>query len=99
MANTQKPAIFDFDYAGSDVEVLLERFKTSLSGLSDDEARERLEAQREDMEDYELVRMLEAKRPAATKAAIGKVIRAFDDYTKEARVVGAARRKVLEGIG
>jgi len=64
----------------------------------------RLEAQREGMEDLELLRRLTARAGAAgVKAVIRKAIRHFDDYTKDVSVFRAARGRLLEkaseGIG
>lgn len=42
MNNKQKPQILDFDYKGCPKEVLFEKFQTSPSGLSDQEAQKRL---------------------------------------------------------
>lgn len=55
----------------------------------------RLEAQREGCEDYELLRLLQGRDPAAARAAIRPVLRGFDDYTKKVSVLRAARRRVL----
>jgi len=53
----------------------------------------RLEAQREGVEDYELLRRLD---PARAQALIEPVLRGFDDYTKDAAAFRAARRALLE---
>jgi Mg2+-importing ATPase len=43
MYNKQKPQTFDFDYKTCSKEVLFDKFQTSVSGLSDQEAQKRLE--------------------------------------------------------
>ncbi len=43
MSNRQKPQIFDFDYKGCPKEILFEKFQTSPSGLSEQEAQKRLD--------------------------------------------------------
>ena len=58
----------------------------------------RFEAQREGFEDYELLRQLKARRPRAAARIIAKVIRSFDDYTKDVTVFRAARKALLEAI-
>ncbi len=58
----------------------------------------RFEAQREGLEDLELLRLLQARQPAKAKAILRSVIRGFDDYTKDARVLRAARRKLLQEL-
>ena len=55
----------------------------------------RLEAQREGFEDYELLRAMQAERPRAAAPILARVIRGFDDYTKDTRVLRAARRDLL----
>jgi hypothetical protein len=42
----------------------------------------RLEAMRESIEDYELLRVLEKRDPAAARALAGKAIRTFTDYVR-----------------
>ena len=42
MNNKLKPQTFDFDYKGCPKEVLFEKFQTSTSGLSEEEAQKRL---------------------------------------------------------
>jgi Mg2+-importing ATPase len=42
MDNKQKPQTFDFDYKGCSKDVLFEKFQTSASGLSEQEAQKRL---------------------------------------------------------
>ena len=58
----------------------------------------RFEAHREGMEDFELLRLLQARNPAKAEAIMRPVIRGFDDYTKDARVLRAARRKLLQAL-
>jgi hypothetical protein len=58
----------------------------------------RLEAQREGFEDYELLRLLQAKNPKKADALIAPVFQQFDRYTKDAGVLRAARRAVLKAL-
>jgi len=55
----------------------------------------RLEAQREGLEDYELLRQLKACRPARADAIAARAIRAMNDYTRDVKVFRAARRALL----
>jgi hypothetical protein len=50
------------------------------------------------MEDYELLRTLEARNPKAAAAAIRKALRGFDNYTKDVKTFRAARAAMLEGL-
>jgi len=59
----------------------------------------RFEAHREGFEDLELLRILQARHPARARAILQPVIRGFDDYTKDAAVLRAARRRLLQAIG
>ncbi|MFH1569607.1 MAG: DUF4091 domain-containing protein, partial [Gemmatimonadota bacterium] len=59
----------------------------------------RLEAQREGFEDYELLRQLREREPRRAAAVTRKAIRAFDQYTKDARTFRRARRALLEALG
>ena len=56
----------------------------------------RFESQREGVEDLELLRIQEQKRPKQTSALVRSVIRGFDDYTKDVPAFRAARRKLLQ---
>jgi len=58
----------------------------------------RLEAQREGFEDYELLKRLRVRRPKAATRILSGVIRAFDDYTKDAKVLRAGRKAVLRAL-
>jgi hypothetical protein len=58
----------------------------------------RFEAHREGLEDLELLQILQARDPARGRAILKPVIRAFDDYTKDAAVLRAARRKLLQAL-
>ena len=58
----------------------------------------RLEAQREGFEDLELLRRLQARRPARAAAIIRKAIRGFDDYTKDVAEFRRARRDLLRAL-
>ena len=55
----------------------------------------RFEAQREGTEDLELLRVLKERNPRRAEALVRKVIRRFDDYTKDVRVLRRARRELL----
>jgi len=59
----------------------------------------RFEAQREGLEDYELLGKLREKAPARAGRIIARVLRGFDEYTKDARVLRRARRAVLTALG
>ena len=58
----------------------------------------RFESQREGIEDLELLRLLEQNKPKQASSLVRSVIRGFDDYTKEATVFRAARRKLLQKL-
>ena len=58
----------------------------------------RLEAQREGIEDYELLRQLEARRPRSAAAVIARVFRRFDRYTKKTATFREARRRLLGAL-
>ena len=58
----------------------------------------RFEAQREGIEDFELLRLLEQRAPALAESLLRSVIRGFDDYTKDVVVLRAARRKLLQNL-
>ena len=58
----------------------------------------RLEAQREGFEDYELLRRLRGRNGPTTDAIIRKVIRGFDEYTKEVQTFRMARRSLLKAL-
>jgi len=55
----------------------------------------RLEAQREGLEDYELLAGLKARNPKRAAAIIPGVIRGFASYTKDVRRFRAARKALL----
>jgi hypothetical protein len=59
----------------------------------------RLEAQREGFEDLELLRRLAARRPAAARAVIRRVLRSFDDYSTDPAVLRSARRSLFKASG
>ncbi|MEW6754611.1 MAG: DUF4091 domain-containing protein [Candidatus Latescibacterota bacterium] len=59
----------------------------------------RLEAQREGIEDYELLKELKLRDPRRAGQILRRVIRGFDDYTRSAAVVRQARRALLEALG
>jgi len=58
----------------------------------------RFEAQREGFEDFELLRVLKARDAAAARDVIAPVIRSFDDYTKDAAQIRAARGALLRAL-
>ena len=59
----------------------------------------RFEAQREGLEDYELLRKLREEAPARAGRIIARVLRGFDEYTKDPRMLRRARRAVLTALG
>ncbi|MQY78446.1 MAG: DUF4091 domain-containing protein [Bacteroidetes bacterium] len=58
----------------------------------------RLVAHRIGFEDYELLKMLKAKKPEKTKEIINKVIRSFTDYTKDPAVYRKVRKEMLQEL-
>jgi len=58
----------------------------------------RFEAQREGIEDLELLRRLGGRDGRAASAVIRRVIRGFDDYTKDVKIFRAARKALLEKL-
>jgi len=58
----------------------------------------RLEAQREGLEDYELLRQLAERDPKQASRIVRRAVRKFDDYTKNVRTFRAARRALLEAL-
>jgi len=58
----------------------------------------RLEAQREGLEDYELLQRLEQRDPGRAKTTIRRAIRGFDKYTKKASTLRVARRSLLTAL-
>ena len=58
----------------------------------------RLEAQREGIEDWELIRMLIKKDPEKCAAITGKVFTDFKKFTKQPAVLRAARRELLQAL-
>ena len=58
----------------------------------------RFEAQREGLEDLELLRRLRAKNPKRAETLIKPVLRAFDDYTRDPAILRAARRKLMQSV-
>ena len=49
--------------------------------------------------DYELLKMLEEKEPAAASTLIEKVCRTFDDYTDSAELMDQVHQELLEKLG
>jgi len=58
----------------------------------------RFEAQREGIEDLELLRLLQKRDPGRARSIVRRVIRAFDDYTKDVKVLRRARRDLLKAL-
>ena len=58
----------------------------------------RLEAQREGMEDWELIRMLKKKDPAKCDAITKKVFRAFNDFTADPSAIRKARKALIDAL-
>ncbi len=58
----------------------------------------RLEMMRAGAEDYELLRLAEAKNPKLAKEIAAKIIRAFDDYTKNPNVFEHVYKELLENL-
>ena len=56
----------------------------------------RFESQREGIEDFELLRLLEQRHPQQASALVRSVIQGFDRYTKKVSVFRAAREKLLK---
>lgn len=56
----------------------------------------RFESQREGLEDFELLKLLEQRHPKKAQALVRSVIRGFDDYTKNVAAFRAARGKLLK---
>ena len=55
----------------------------------------RWEMQREGLQDYELLRLLAARDPAAAESLAGRLVRGFDDYDTATASFRAARRDLL----
>lgn len=58
----------------------------------------RFEAHRVGLEDYELLRTLKTQNPVLAETILRRVIRGFDDYTKDTAVYRAAKRDLLEAF-
>ncbi len=58
----------------------------------------RLEAHREGLEDYELLRLLKQQDPEHAAAILRPVIRRFDSYTEDVKPFRAARRELLQAL-
>ena len=58
----------------------------------------RLEAQREGMEDWELIRQLMKKDPVKCRKIIRTVFRAFNDFTPEPAAIRKARKALLKEL-
>jgi hypothetical protein len=58
----------------------------------------RLEAHREGFEDYELLQQLRERDSLQADEIIHRVIRGFDDYTKDVATFRAARKALLEAL-
>jgi hypothetical protein len=59
----------------------------------------RYEAMRDGIEDYELLRLLAAKKPEEADAICRSVVRSLTDYTLDPTEFNQARRKLLEAAG
>ena len=55
-------------------------------------------ALRDSIEDYELLRQLQARRPRPAAAVLARGFRRFDRYTKKAATFREARRRLLEAF-
>ncbi len=58
----------------------------------------RFEAQREGLEDLELLRILQQEKPRLADAIVRSVVQGFDRYTKETAVWRQARRRLWKAI-
>ena len=58
----------------------------------------RLEAQRQGLEDWELIRLLQKKDPAKCDAIIRRVFRKFDDFTPDPVAIRKARAALLKAL-
>lgn len=58
----------------------------------------RLEAQREGLEDYQLLKMLKARNGKRAEEILTAVIRGFDNYNKDVRSFRSARKALLEAL-
>lgn len=58
----------------------------------------RLEAQRQGLEDWELIRLLQKKDPAKCAAIIRRVFRKFDDFTPDPVAIRKARAALLKAL-
>ena len=58
----------------------------------------RFEAQREGIEDHELLKALRMRDARAATGIIRRALRAFDDYTKDVKMFRAARNALLEKL-
>ena len=58
----------------------------------------RLEAQREGIEDWELIRMLQRKAPEKCPKIVRRIFRTFNDYTADPRKIREARSDLLREL-
>jgi chemotaxis methyl-accepting protein methylase len=58
----------------------------------------RLKAMREGIEDYELLRTLEKRDPAAAQKIAGEMIRSFTDYVRDPAQFRQIKRQLLEAL-
>lgn len=56
----------------------------------------RFEAHRIGLEDHELLKQLKQRNPAAAERIVRRVIRSFDDYTKDPATYRVAKKELLE---
>jgi hypothetical protein len=59
----------------------------------------RLEAMRQGMEDYELLRLLAKDRPDRARAILRRLVRGFGDYTADVPLYRKTRRELLMCVG
>jgi hypothetical protein len=58
----------------------------------------RLEAMREGIEDYELLRVLKEKNPAEAERLVNQAIRSFTDYVRDVPGFRGTERQLLEAL-
>ncbi|MDO8587466.1 MAG: DUF6067 family protein [Armatimonadota bacterium] len=58
----------------------------------------RLEAMRDGIEDYELLKLLEKKNPKEAKGICDSVVKSFSEYTLDTSVFRAARSRLVEAL-
>ena len=58
----------------------------------------RLEAQREGLEDFQLLKRLKRRDEKRAMSIVRKAIRGFSNYTKDVKALRSARRAMLEAL-